>query len=64
MAKKLESSSGLFCTKEEQPDGSIIYYMHDKATLADSMIVWKLTAEAIGISTDGGKTYPTGLDAT
>lgn len=38
--------------------------MHDKATLADSMIVWKLTAEAIGISTDGGKTYPTGLDAT
>lgn len=64
LAKKLESSSGLFCTKEEQPDGSIIYYMHDKATLADSMIVWKLTAEAIGISTDGGKTYPTGLDAT
>lgn len=64
LAKKLESSSGLFCTKEEQPDGSIIYYMHDKATLADSMIVWKLTAEAIGISTDGGKTYPTGFDAT
>lgn len=64
LTKKLESSSGLFCTKEEQPDGSIIYYMHDKATLADSMIVWKLTAEAIGISTDGGKTYPTGLDAT
>ena len=64
LAKKLESSSGLFSTKQEQPDGSIIYYMHDKATLADSMIVWKLTAEAIGISTDGGKTYPTGLDAT
>lgn len=64
LARKLESSSGLFCTKEEQPDGSTIYYMHDKAKLSDSMIIWKMTAEAIGISTDGGKTYPTGIDAT
>lgn len=64
LARKLESSSGLFCTKEEQPDGSTIYYMHDKAKLSDSMIVWKMTAETIGISTDGGKTYPTGIDAT
>lgn len=64
LARKLESSSGLFCTKEEQPDGSTIYYMHDKAKLSDSMIIWKMTAEAIGISTDGGKTYHTGIDAT
>mgnify|MGYP004613305257 CR=1 FL=1 len=64
LARKLESSSGLFCTKEEQPDGSTIYYIHDKAKLSDSMIIWKMTAEAIGISTDGGKTYPTGIDAT
>lgn len=64
LARKLESSSGLYCTKDEQPDGSTIYYMHDKAKLSDSMIIWKMTAEAIGISTDGGKTYPTGIDAT
>ena len=64
LARKLESSSGLYCTKDEQPDGSIIYYMHDKAKLSESMIIWKMTAEAIGISTDGGKTYPTGIDAT
>ena len=64
LARELESSSGLFCTKEERPDGSTIYYMHDKAKLSDSMIIWKITAEAIGISTDGGKTYPTGIDAT
>lgn len=64
LARRLETSSGLYCTKDEQPDGSIIYYMHDKAELEDSMIIWKLTAEAIGISTDGGKTYPTGIDAT
>lgn len=64
LARKLESSSGLYCTKDEQPDGSAIYYMHDKAKLSESMIIWKMTAEAIGISTDGGKTYPTGIDAT
>ncbi len=64
LARKLESSSGLYCTKDEQPDGSTIYYMHDKAKLSESMIIWKMTAEAIGISTDGGKTYPTGIDAT
>ena len=64
LARKLESSSGLYCTKDEQPDGSTIYYMPDKAKMAESMIIWKMTAEAIGISTDGGKTYPTGIDAT
>ena len=64
LARKLESSSGLYCTKDEQPDGSTIYYMHDKAKLSESMTIWKMTAEAIGISTDGGKTYPTGIDAT
>lgn len=64
LTRKLESSSGLYCTKDEQPDGSTIYYMHDKAKLSESMIIWKMTAEAIGISTDGGKTYPTGIDAT
>lgn len=61
LAKYLKESSGLFATEEEQPDGSIIYYMHDKPTLAESMIIWKLTSLAFGISTDGGKTYPYGF---
>ena len=38
--------------------------MHNKPTLEESDIVWKLTAEAIGISTDGGKTYPYGFTVT
>lgn len=42
-------------TEDPQDDGSVIYYMHNKPTLEESDIVWKLTAEAIGISTDGGK---------
>ncbi len=61
LAKDLYNSSGLFMTEEKQEDGSVIYYMHDKPTLEESMIVWKLTALAFGISTDGGKTYPYGF---
>lgn len=62
LANQLANSSGLFMTAEVQPDGSTIYYMHDKQQLTQSQIVWKLTANAFGISTDGGKTYPYGLD--
>ena len=61
LAYKLAHSSGLYITVEELEDGSSIYYMHDKPTLNESMIVWKLTALAFGISTDGGKTYPYGF---
>ena len=60
----LENSSGLYITVEEQEDGSSIYYMHNKPELADSDIVWKITAEGFGISTDGGKTYPFGFTVT
>lgn len=63
LAQQLAQSSGLYMTTVPQQDGSTIYYMHDKPTLAGSMIVWKLTANAFGISTDGGATYPYGLDA-
>lgn len=61
LADVLANSSGLYMTAQVQPDGSSIYYMHDKPTLEESMIIWKLTAEAFAISTDGGKTYPYGF---
>lgn len=64
LARQLAESSGLFMTEEPQQDGSTIYYMHDKPTLRESTIVWKLTANALGISTDGGRTYPYGLDVS
>lgn len=64
LSKQLATSSGLFATEETQEDGSKIYYMHDKKTLEESAIVWKMTAQAFGISLDGGKTYPYGLTAT
>lgn len=64
LANALSSSSGLYITTKEQEDGSNIYYMHNKPTLEESDIVWKLTSEAFGISTDGGKTYPFGFKVT
>lgn len=64
LAEMLNSSSGLYMTQEPQQDGSIIYYMHNKATIAESNIIWKLTAEAFAVSIDGGKTYPYGFAVT
>lgn len=61
---KLANSSGMYMTDVTQDDGSVIRYMHDKKKMEDSKIVWKITADAVGVSTDGGKTYPYGLDAS
>lgn len=60
----LKNSSGMYSTVEKQPDGSTIYYLHDKPTIAESQNVIKLTAESIGFSTDGGKNYPYGFTIT
>ena len=57
----LSQSSGMYTTSVQQEDGSTIYYLHDKPTLAESQNVMKLTSDAIGFSTDGGETYPFGL---
>lgn len=64
LEKTLADSSGMYTTYEEQPDGSTITYLHDKPTLSESQNVIKLTSEAIGVSNDGGKTYPYGFVLT
>lgn len=64
LAGMLASSGGLYMTEEPQEDGSTIYYMHNKPTLEESDIIWKLTAEAFAVSVDGGKTYPYGFAVT
>lgn len=61
LQEQLADSSGLYETDVPQQDGSVIRYLHDKPDLVDSQIVWKMTAEAIGISNDGGETYPYGF---
>lgn len=64
LEETLKNSSGLYETSVPQEDGSTITYLHDKPTLAESKNVIKFTAEAIGVSNDGGKTYPYGLFLT
>ena len=58
---RLDSASGMYVTDVEVEDGSFIRYFHNKPTLAESQNVIKITAEAIGFSNDGGKTYPYGI---
>lgn len=61
LSNRLDNSSGLFMTAEKQSDGSSIYYMHNKPTKEESSIIWKMTAEAMAVSTDGGKTWNAGM---
>jgi hypothetical protein len=64
LEETLKNSSGLYETSVTQENGSTITYLHDKPTLAESKNVIKFTAEAIGVSNDGGKTYPYGFFLT
>lgn len=58
---RLDNSTGVYTTVQTQQDGSQIFYLHDKPTLAESKVVWKMTAEAWGVSTDGGQTWNGGM---
>ena len=60
--QQLSNANGMYYTEYEAGDGSIIRFLHDKPKLDDSQIVWKFTIDAFGISTDGGETYPYGMD--
>ena len=60
--QQLSNANGMYYSEYEASDGSIIRFLHDKPNLDDSKIVWKFTIDAFGISTDGGNTYPYGMD--
>lgn len=59
-----EKSSGMFHTEETLSDGSTVYYLHDKPTIAASQIIWKMNSLAVSVSTDGGATWAYGVTAT
>lgn len=61
LQNRVDNSSGLFTTIEQQPDGSNIYYLHNKPQLSDSDIIWTMTAEAWTVSTNGGETPNAGM---
>ena len=58
------NASGMYETRVELEDKSVITYLHDKPTLEESLVVIKITAEAVAVSNDGGKTYPYGMILT
>lgn len=59
----MTQSFGVFKSEEVLEDGSVIYYMHDKPERANSSTIWKMTADAFAVSTDGGKTWNAGMDS-
>lgn len=61
LSQRLSESSGTYTTVETQPDGSNIYYLHNKPQLSDSDIIWKMTVEAWAVSTDGGQHWNGGM---
>lgn len=61
LGNRLAASSGLYTTVEVVGSGGKIFYLHDRPNLSDSNIVWKMNAEAWGVSTDGGKSWNGGM---
>ncbi|MBO5831559.1 MAG: hypothetical protein J6R01_08140 [Alistipes sp.] len=61
LEQNLANASGLYTTDVMQEDGSTVRYLHDKPTLDASSVVIVITSAGIGVSNDGGKTYPYGI---
>ena len=49
--EKLDEKEGLYSTIEQTQSGNI-YYLHDQPTLEDSAVVWKMTRDAWGVTTN------------
>ena len=60
LSKAISEGSGMYITPDKQPDGSEIYYLHDKKSLSESQYVIRVNSQSISFSTDGGATYPFG----
>ncbi|MBQ0113823.1 MAG: phage tail protein [Bacteroidales bacterium] len=61
LQRALADGEGMFISYEEDSEGGKTYYLHNNKNLEDSEYVIKVNSEAMGFSTDGGKTYPFGF---
>lgn len=59
----MANAMGFYEITEIKEDGSKIIYMCDKPTVAESMVIWKKSIDGFAISTDGGKTWTSGMTA-
>lgn len=57
LSESLAQKSGLYSTVDTTQSGNI-YYLHDKPLLSDSKIVWKMTGNAFGVTTDYNGEHP------
>ena len=64
MQEIIDNSSGLYCTKVTDTGGASIYYLHDQPALTDSTIIWRMAADIVSVSTDGGVTWNAGITAS
>jgi len=61
LVDKLANSNGLYMTADVDEGGASIYYLHNKPNKDESNIIWKMTSEAVAVSSDGGETWNAGL---
>lgn len=61
LANRISKSSGTYTTEEVNLNGGKTFYLHNKPLVKDSDIIWKMTAEAWSVSTDGGNTWNAGM---
>lgn len=60
----MANSLGLFTTTKYTESGGRIEYQHDKPTLEESEKIWEKSEAGFRVSTDGGKTWNAGMDAS
>ena len=64
LASLITNSFGAYKTEGKQDDGSVVYYLHDKPTLEESLSVWRMAGNVFSVSSDGGKTWSAGMDSS
>lgn len=57
MMQLISQGFGLYFTTVDLPDGSTKAYMHDKAKLEESSVIWTITSEGLMVSKDKGLTF-------
>ena len=56
LSKLISRGFGMYVTDVEQQDGSVISYMHDKPTIAQSSFICYMTSEGVLMESDGTTT--------
>ena len=57
------NTMGFYHTEEKDENGATVTYQHDKPTLGDSTIIYKMGIDGFFLSTDGGLTWTAGFDS-